>query len=71
MGPGFRRDDAWRLSIREACFSVGVDSSAIFSRRHKIAPPPHELHDSIEHPAFVRAQSGRFCANASLPGCSS
>jgi len=31
----------------------------------------YELQDSIEHPAFTRAQSGRFAANASRPGCSS
>lgn len=31
----------------------------------------HELHESIEQPAFVLAQSGRFCAKRSRPGCSS
>ena len=29
-----------------------------------------ELHDSIEQPARWRAQSGRFSANFSFPGCS-
>ena len=33
--------------------------------------PAHELQDSIEQPAFSRAQSGRRCANASRPGWSS
>lgn len=28
-----------------------------------------ELHDSIEQPARWRAQSGRFSANFSFPGC--
>jgi hypothetical protein len=31
----------------------------------------YELHDNIEHPARFLAQSGRFCANSSLPGCTS
>jgi hypothetical protein len=31
----------------------------------------HELHESIEQPGLWRAQSGRFAANASCPGCSS
>lgn len=30
-----------------------------------------ELHESIEQPAFTLAQSGRFCAKRSRPGCSS
>jgi hypothetical protein len=30
-----------------------------------------ELHDSIEQPGRSRAQSGRFSAKRSLPGCSS
>ena len=30
-----------------------------------------ELHESIEHPARSRAQSGRLAAYASRPGCSS
>ena len=31
----------------------------------------YELHDNIEQPARCLAQSGRFKANYSLPGCSS
>lgn len=31
----------------------------------------YELHDSIEQPGRVRAQSGRFLAKSSLSGCSS
>lgn len=29
-----------------------------------------ELQDSIEHPGLCLAQSGLFCENFSLPGCS-
>jgi len=38
---------------------------------HPVRPPAQELHDSMEQPARLRAQSGRFLAKSSLSGCSS
>ena len=39
-------------------------------RGAKIQLQFYELHDSIEHPARDRAQSGRFSERCALPSCS-
>ncbi|MFD0323056.1 hypothetical protein [Lysobacter gummosus] len=50
------------LRLRAHCAQTGRH------RPHPWVRGPQELHDSIEHPAFTRAQSGRLAAKASRPG---